>query len=170
MARLAWQNACQTQDGCLMDMRARSSNGTALMCLGLAWPAAGTGFSALSLGFIPSGLPLAAQLAGLFLAGVISGALLLAVRGVVRTQVGKGWVTAGYAMFAPVALMGGLLAPSPFEGESGSPVGLAIMAFLAIVVFASAAIAAGLAFTGGLAMAAHAAAVRIHSSVLERRA
>jgi hypothetical protein len=153
-----------------VDTREISLNWNALLCLGLAWPATGMGFSALTLGFIPSGLPLVAQLTGLFLAGVISGALLLAVRGVVRTQVGKGWVTAGYAMFAPIALMGGLLAPSPFESGSGSPVGLAIMAFLAIVACASAAIAAGLAFTGGLAMAAHAAAVRIHSSVVERRA
>jgi hypothetical protein len=170
MVRPAWQNACQTQDGCLMDTRAMSDNVTALLCLGLAWPATGMGFSALTLGFMPSGLPLVAQLTGLFLAGVISGGLLLAVRGTVRTRVGKGWVTAGYAMFAPIALMGGLLAPSPFESGSGSPVGLAIMAFLAIVVCASAAIAAGLAFTGGLAMAAHSVAVRIHSSVVERRA
>jgi len=147
-----------------------TNNWTALLCLGLAWPVTGLGFSALALEFIPTGLPLVVLLLGLFLAGVISGALLLAVRGAVCTQVGKGWVSAGYAMFAPVALMGGLLAPSPFESGTGSPVGLAIMAFLAIVIFASAAIGAGLAFTGGLAMAAHSVAVRIHSSVAERRA
>ena len=153
-----------------MDAREMSLNRNALVCLGLAWPVTGMGFSALSLGFIPSGLPLVAQLMGLFLAGVISGVLLLAVRGVVRTQVGKGWVTAGYAMFTPIALMGGLLAPSPFESGSGSPVGLAIMAFLAIVAYASSAIGIGLAFTGGLAVAARSVAVRIHSSVVERRA
>ncbi len=152
-----------------MDMRSMNNHWNALLCLGLAWPVTGMGFSALTLGFIPSGLPLVAQLVGLFLAGVISGALLLAMRGAVRTPVGKGWVTAGYAMFAPIALMGGLLAPSPFESGSGSPVGLAIMTFLSIVVWASVAIGAGLAFTGGLAMAARSAAVRIHSSVVERR-
>jgi hypothetical protein len=156
--------------GWLMDVRALNGNWNALLCLGLAWPVAGMGFSALTLGFIPSGLPLVAQLMGLFLAGVISGALMLAVRAVVQTQVGKGWVTAGYAMFAPIALLGGLLAPGPFEGGSGSPVGLAIMAFLAIVVCASLAIGVGLVFTGGLAVAAHSVAVRIHSSVVERRA
>jgi hypothetical protein len=145
-------------------------NRNALLCFGLAWPVTGLGLSALTLGYFPTGLPLVAQLTGLFLAGVISGAFLLAVRESVRTQVGKGWVTAGYAMFAPVALMGGLLAPSPFESGSGSPIGLAIMAFLAIVVCASAAMGTGLAFTGGLAVAAHSLAVRIHSSAAERRA
>jgi hypothetical protein len=144
-------------------------NRNALLCFGLAWPVTGLGLNVLTLGYYPTGLPLVAQLTGLFLAGVISGAFLLAVRDGVRTQVGKGWVTAGYAMFAPVALMGGLLAPSPFESGSGSPIGLAIMAFLAIVVCASAAIGLGLAFTGGLAMAAHSMAVRIHSSAMERR-
>ncbi len=152
-----------------MDTRVISPNWSALLCLGLSWSVTGLGFSALTLDFIPTGLHLVVMLAGLALAGVISGTMLLAVRGSLRTAVGKGWVTAGYAMFAPVALMGGLLPPGPFEGGSGSPVGLAIMAFLAIVVFASAAVGAGLAFTGGLAMAAHSVAVRIHSSVVERR-
>ncbi len=142
-----------------------STNGKAVVCFGLAWPFAGLGFSAVKLGYIPSGLPLMAEIVGLFLAGTISGALLLAVLGGVRTPVGKVSVAAGYAMFAPPALMGGLLAPSPFESGSESPVGLAIMALLAIVIYASAAIAIGLALTGGLAVAAHSLAVRIHSSV-----
>jgi len=146
-----------------------STNWKALLCFGLAWPCAGLGFGAVNLGFIPSGLPLAAEVAGLFLAGMISGALLLSVLGAVRTQVGKGLVAAGYAMFAPLALMGGLLAPGPFESGSESPVGLAIMAFLAIVVYASAAIGIGLAFTGGLAVAAHSLALRIHSSATARQ-
>ncbi len=64
--------------------------------------------------------------------------------------------------------LGGLLAPSPFESGTESPVGLAIMAFLAIVIYASAAIGIGLAFTGGLAVAAHSLAVRIHSSAAVR--
>jgi hypothetical protein len=145
-----------------------SMNWKAVICFGLAWPFAGLGFSAVNLGYLPSGLPLVAEIAGLFLAGTISGALLLAVLGGVRTPVGKGLVATGYAMFAPLALMGGLLAPSPFESGSGSPVGLAIMALVAIVIYASAAIGIGLAFTGGLALAAHSLAVRIHSSATAR--
>jgi hypothetical protein len=142
-----------------------SMNGKAMVCFGLAWPFAGLGFSVVNLGYLPSGLPLMAEIAGLFLAGTISGALFLAVLAGIRTRVGKVSVAAGYAMFAPLALMGGLLAPSPFESGTGSPVGLAIMALLAIVIYASAAIGIGLAFTGGLAVAAHSLAVRIHSSV-----
>jgi len=137
------------------------TNWRAVLCLGLAWPFAGLGFSAVYLGYFPSGLALLAEIVGLFLAGAISGALLLAVLGGVQTQVGKGVVSIGYAMFAPLALMGGLLAPSPFESGTESPIGLAIMAFLAIVFYASAAIGFGLAFTGGLAVAAHSLAVRI---------
>jgi hypothetical protein len=145
-----------------------STNWKPVICFGLAWPFAGLGFSAVNLDYLPTGLSLVAEVLGLFLAGTISGALLLAVLGGVRTRVGKGLVSAGYAMFAPLALMGGLLAPSPFESGSESPVGLAIMAFLAIVIYASAAIGIGLAFTGGLAVAAHSLAVRIHSSATAR--
>ena len=141
-----------------------SANWKAVMCFGLAWPFAGLGFSAVNLGYLPAGLALVAEVVGLFLAGTISAALLLLVLNGVRTRVGKGLVATGYAMFAPLALLGGLLAPSPFESGSESPVGLAIMAFLAIVIYASAAIGIGLAFTGGLAVAAHSLAVRIHSS------
>jgi hypothetical protein len=120
-----------------------SVNWRAVMCFGLAWPFAGLGFSAINLGYVPEGLALVAEVVGLFLA-------------------------TGYAMFAPLALLGGLLAPSPFESGSESPVGLAIMAFLAIVIYASAVIGIGLAFTGGLAVAAHSLAVRIHSSTMAR--
>lgn len=145
------------------------TNWRAVLCFGLAWPFVGLGFSAVYLGYIPSGLALLAETVGLFLAGAISGALLMAVLGGIRSQVGKGAVSAGYAMFAPLAVMGGLLAPSPFESGTESPVGLAIMAFLAIVFYASAAIGFGLALTGGLAVAAHSLAVRIQPSAAGRK-
>lgn len=152
-----------------MQMRTNPLHWNALVCLGLAWPMTGFGFSALMLNFVPTGASLVVLLAGLSLAGVISGGMLLIARGCLRSAVGRGWVTAGYAMFAPVALMGSLLAPGSLESGPGSPAGVAILAFLAIVVSASAAIGLGLAFTGGLAMAAHSVALRIHSSVLERK-
>lgn len=143
-------------------------NGKAVLCFGLAWPFAGLGFSAVYLGYLPTGLALVSQVVGLFLAGAISGTLLLAALGNVRTPVGRAAVSAGYAMFAPLALMGGLLAPSPFESGAESPIGLAIMAFLAIVFYASAAIGFGLALTGGLAVAAHSLAVRLQPSAAAR--
>lgn len=86
-----------------------STNWKAVTCFGLAWPIAGLGFSAVNLGYLPSGLPQLAEVAGLFLAGTISGALLLAVLAGVRTPVGRrlkalgGWgVPAGVAATAPV--------------------------------------------------------------------
>jgi hypothetical protein len=145
-----------------------TTNWKAVLCFGLAWPFAGLGFNAVYLGYLPSGLALVAVVVGLFLAGAISGMLLLAVLSGVRTQVGRFAVSLGYAMFAPLALMGGLLAPGPFESGTESPIGLAIMAFLAIVFYASAAIGFGLALTGGLAVVAHSLAVRIQPPATAR--
>ncbi len=99
-----------------------TTNWKAVLCFGLAWPFAGLGFNAVYLGY-QGGLALVATVVGLFLAGAISGALLLAVLNGVRTQVGRAAVSIGYAMYAPLALMGGLLAPSPFESGTRSPSG-----------------------------------------------
>jgi hypothetical protein len=139
-----------------------SYNWKPVVCFGLAWPLVGLGFSAIYFGYMPAGLQLIAEAIGLSVAGGISGALLLTISSGMKTPVGRGLVLVGYALFSPLALMGGLLAPAPFESGTGSPLGLALLAPLAIIFYASAAIGIGLGFTGGLAVAAHSLALRIH--------
>ena len=141
------------------------SNHKAVLLFGLAWACAGLGFSAVYYRYVPSGIELVATLIGLFTAGAISGALLLAVRSGMNTPVGKGLVVVGYALFTPIALLAGLLAPGPFEAFGRNPdIALAFLAPLAIVLYASALIGLGLALTGGLAVAAHRLALRTQTS------
>ncbi len=140
------------------------SNHKAVLLFGLAWAFAGLGFSAVYYRYVPGGIELAAILIGLFLSGAISGGLLLAVRSGMSTPVGKVLVVVGYALFTPIALMAGLLAPGPFEAYGRNPdIALAFLAPLAIVLYASALIGLGLGLTGGLAVAAHRLALRAQS-------
>lgn len=137
------------------------SNHKAVLLFGLAWAFAGLGFSAVYYRYLPAGIELVATLVGLLTAGAISGALLLAVRSGMSTPVGKALVVVGYALFTPIALMAGLLAPGPFEAFDRSPdIALAFLAPLAIVLYASALIGLGLVVTGGLAIVAHRLALR----------
>lgn len=137
------------------------SNHKAVFLFGLAWAFAGLGFSAVYYRYVPGGIELVAILVGLLTAGAISGALLLAVRSGMSTPLGKALVVVGYALFTPVALMAGLLAPGPFEAYERNPdIALAFLAPLAIVLYASALIGLGLVLTGGLAVAAHRLALR----------
>jgi hypothetical protein len=114
-------------------------NTTPIALIGLAWPLFGLGYQALVI----------------FLAGSVTGALLLVVVEEMKTKMGRMLVTLGYLMFAPVGMMAGLIAPSPFEPiGSESWLTFSLVAPVLIILIASLAVAIGLGFTGGLAIAA----------------
>lgn len=130
-------------------------NTTTIALIGLSWPLLGLGYQALVIHYLPAGAALVAEIVGLFLAGSATGTLLLTVIDEMKTKMGRVLVTLGYLMFAPVGMMAGLIAPSPFE-----PIGteswltFSLVAPVLIILIASLAVAIGLGFTGGLAIAA----------------
>ena len=125
----------------------------AILIMGFAWPLVGLGYMALQFGYLPSGLSLFAQGIGLFLAGMLSGALYLTVRRVFASNLGAGLINIGYLLFAPVSIMTALVAPGLVE-EAGSPLAFVMVTPIMIAIYANAAMAAGLGMTGSLAIAA----------------
>jgi len=121
----------------------------AVVMIGLAWPAVGLGFMALHFNWLPSGLSLLAEALGLFLAGMLSGILFLAVRRVFEDSAGSILVNIGYILFAPIAIMTALIAPGLGE-EYGSPLSFVLVSPLMIVMYSSAAMAAGMGLTACL--------------------
>lgn len=127
----------------------------ALLLIGLAWPSIGLGFMSVHFRYLPTGLELAAQAIGLFLAGIVSGLLFLSVRGVFTSKFSLGLVSIGYFLFAPIGIMLALLAPGPvMTAGSDSPLALILLVPLVIMLYSNTAIAAGLGITGGLAKSA----------------
>lgn len=136
----------------IFDMR---KNSTPIALIGLCWPLFGLGYQALVINYLPHGVALLAETVGLFLAGAATGALLLAAVDEMETRTGRVLLTLGYLMFAPLGMMAGLIAPSPFEPiGSESWLTFSLVAPVLIILVASLAVAIGLGFTGGLAIAA----------------
>lgn len=123
--------------------------------IGLAWPLFGLGYQAIVINYLPSGMMLVVEVVGLFLAGAISGALLLAALDSMKESTGRIMVMLGYLMFAPLGMMAGMIAPAPFEPIGGG----SWLTFLLVVpvlmtLVGSMIPALGMGFTGGLALAA----------------
>ncbi|MDF1499120.1 MAG: hypothetical protein P1P76_01435 [Anaerolineales bacterium] len=125
-----------------------------IIFLGIAWPAIGLGFLSIHFKYLPSGLNLASQALGLFLAGVLSGLLYLTVRRVFASVLSRSLLNIGYLLFAPVGLMAALLAPGIME-EAGTPSSFMFITPIMIVLYSGTAIAAGLGLTGSLAIVAN---------------
>lgn len=134
---------------------------TAIVMIGLAWPAMGLGFMALHFGYLPSGLSLFAEAIGLFLSGMLSGLMFTTVNRVFEGSPGAFLVKAGYVLFAPIAIMTALIAPGMVE-EYGSPLTFVLVSPLMILLYSSAAMAAGLGITACTAILAKIFAEILH--------
>lgn len=130
-----------------------------IILLGLAWPAIGLGFLALHFNYLPSGLDLVSHAVGLFLAGILSGYLYMAVRRVFASVLSHSLLNIGYLLFAPVGLMAALLAPGMME-VTGTPSSFVLITPVMIILYSNTAIAAGLGLTGSLAIVARIIAER----------
>jgi hypothetical protein len=132
------------------------NNTPALSLIGLSWALIGMGYMSIQFHFLPEGLALVTETLGLFLAGFLSGALLLSVAENMDNRLGRWLVVFGYVLFAPLGIMVGLLAPGAYEPvQIGSSITFAVLAPVLITITAVMAVGIGLGFTGGLAMAAH---------------
>ena len=134
---------------------------TAIVMIGLAWPAMGLGFMALHFGYLPSGLSLFAEAVGLFLSGMLSGLMFTTVNRVFEGSAGSLLVKAGYVLFAPIAIMTALIAPGLVE-EYGSPISFVLVSPIMIVMYSTAAMAAGLGMTACTAIVAKILAEILH--------
>jgi hypothetical protein len=131
-------------------------NMPALGLIGLSWTFIGMGYMSIQFHFLPEGPALVTEALGLFLAGYLSGALLLAVVETMESKFGRWLVIFSYLLFAPLGIMVGLLAPGAYEPvQMGTSITFAVLAPVLITMSAVMAVGLGLGFTGGLAMAAH---------------
>ena len=122
--------------------------------IGLAWPLFGLGYQAIVINFLPTGLMLVTGIVGMFLAGAISGALLLAALESMEDSTGRILVMMGYLMFSPLGIMAGLVAPAPLEPVGGNSWFVFLLfAPILMTLIGSMISALGMGFTGGLAMA-----------------
>jgi hypothetical protein len=123
--------------------------------IGLAWPLFGLGYQAIVINYLPTGLMLLVEIVGMFLAGAISGTILLAALGSMSASTGRILVMLGYLMFAPIGMMAGLITPAPFEPIGGGS-WLTFILLVPILMSLVGTLIAGLGmgFTGGLAIAA----------------
>ena len=123
--------------------------------IGAAWPLFGLGYQAIVIHYLPSGLMLVVEVLGMFLAGAISGGLLIAALESMEQSTGRILVMMGYLMFAPLGMMAGLIAPTPFEPIGGGSWFTFILVTPVLMTLIGSMIAAlGMGFTGGLALAA----------------
>lgn len=125
-----------------------------VLLIGLAWPFFGLGYQAIQIRYIPEGISLVSQGLGLFLAGAVSGELLLALIDKMDQGMARVMILAGYLLFAPLGVLSALAASIPFEpavGESWSA-GAVAMPIMAVVA-ASVPIAFGMNLTRFLALA-----------------
>lgn len=130
-------------------------NALPIALIGAAWPLFGLGYQAIVINYLPSGLMLVVEVFGMFMAGAISGALLLAGLESMAESTGRILVMMGYLMFAPLGMMAGLIAPTPLEPiGGGSWLLFIVVAPLLMSLIGSMIPALGMGFTGGLALAA----------------
>jgi hypothetical protein len=133
----------------------KSKNTLTVSLIGGSWILLGLGYQAIVIRYVPAGAALMAEALGLFLAGALTGELYLRAVESIGSPIGRGLVTAGYLMFAPLGMMAGLGAPGSLEPVgSGSWVPFLIGAPVLIMLAATVAVVLGLGFTGGLALAA----------------
>lgn len=134
----------------------KKDNYPALLLIGLAWPCFGLGYLGLEFHYVPEGLPLATQAVGLFMAGFLSGLVLLSAMDNMKDRLSRAMVVIGYLLFAPLGLMAGLIAPGAYEpvNMAGSFT-FALIAPMMIMIIALVSVGLGIGFTGGLAAVAH---------------
>jgi hypothetical protein len=133
----------------------KTKNLMPIALIGLAWPLFGLGYQAIVIHYLPHGWGLLAEILGLFLAGAITGALLLTALDSMSHSTGRILVMIGYFLFAPLGMMAGLIAPASFEPiGSESWLTFVLVAPVLITLVASLSVSVGLGFTGGLAIAA----------------
>jgi branched-subunit amino acid transport protein len=132
----------------------KTENALPITLIGFAWPLFGMGYQAIVIRYLPSGAALVAESVGLFLAGALTGALLLTALDAMERKLGRALVVIGYLLFAPVGMMAALIAPAPFEPMGGdSWLTFSLVTPVLIILIASLAVTIGMGFTGGLALA-----------------
>lgn len=127
-----------------------------IVFIGLAWPLFGLGYQAIQIRYIPTGVSLVSQVVGLFLAGVVSGGLLLAVVDGMEEGIPRMMVLTGYLLFAPLGMLAAMAVSIPFEPTIGEPWTAAalIIPFVAVLT-AAIPVAVGMNLTRFLAIAVH---------------
>lgn len=134
----------------------KKENYPALVLIGLAWPFFGLGYLSLEFHYLPDGLPLATQAVGLFVAGFLSGLVLLSVMDNMKNKLSRAMIVIGYLLFAPLGLMAGLIAPGAYEPvEMAGSFTFALIAPMMMMIIALVSVGLGMGFTGGLAAVAH---------------
>ncbi len=130
-------------------------NALPIALIGAAWPLFGLGYQAIVINYLPTGLMLVVEILGMFLAGALSGTLLVLALDSMEESTGRILVMMGYLMFAPLGMMAGLIAPAPFEPiGGGSWLTFTLVAPLLMTLIGSMIAVLGMGFTGGLALAA----------------
>jgi hypothetical protein len=136
--------------------RMKKSRTVALTLVGISWAFIGMGYMSIQFHYLPEGAALVTETLGLFIAGFLSGAILLSVVENMQNRLGRWLVVFGYLLFAPLGIMAGLLAPGAYEPvEVGSSITFAVLAPVLITITAVMAVGLGIGFTGGVAVAAH---------------
>lgn len=130
-------------------------NALPVALIGAAWPLFGLGYQAIVINYLPTGIMFVVEVLGMFLAGAISGVLLIAALESMEQSTGRILVMLGYLMFAPLGMMAGLIAPTPFEPiGGGSWLTFILVAPILMTLIGSMIAALGMGFTRGLALAA----------------
>lgn len=130
-----------------------------MILIGLMWPFIGIGFMAINFEYMPTGAELISQSFGLFLAGALSGSLLLVLGAAKQTPYWKRWIQLSYLLFAPLCMMAALALFNPLGLES-SGVGLLVAPF-ALALVTNGALAAGMGTLAAIGVGIHRLALRI---------
>jgi hypothetical protein len=122
--------------------------------IGAAWSMFGLGFLSVSFHYLPSGFELVVLSSGLFLAGVLSGFLLLGFQVRDFTPRWKSWINLNYLLFTPIGLLTALLVPGPLGLEGpGVPIGATLISPLAIAFLSNLVMLFGISMMGGVGIA-----------------
>lgn len=130
-----------------------------MLLIGLTWPFIGIGFMAINFEYLPTGVELLSQAFGLFMAGALSGSLLLILQAAKETPYWKKWVQLSYLLFAPLCMMAALALFNPL-GLEGSGTGLLVAPF-ALALVTNGALAVGMGTLAAIGVAIHRLALRI---------
>lgn len=122
--------------------------------IGAAWVMFGLGFLSVSFHYLPSGFELVILSSGLFLAGVLSGFLLMGFQVRNFTPRWRTWINLNYLLFAPLGLLTALLVPGPLGLDGpGASIGATLISPLAIAFMSNFVMLLGVGLMGGVGIA-----------------
>jgi hypothetical protein len=133
-----------------------------MILIGLTWPFIGIGFMAINFEYFPTGSELLSQAFGLFMAGALSGSLLLVLQAAKETPYWKRWIRLSYLLFAPLCMMAALALFNPLGLESSGTA--LLVAPFALALVTNGALAAGMGSLAAIGVGIHRLATRIQPS------